>query len=67
MSVNYSAISTNMRLGNTSMIPSLGMQYAQLPASMLEAGLAPMGPLVETSHHIHPQDNSVHRSHPSSQ
>lgn len=37
---------TNMRLGNTSMIPSLGMQYAQLPASMLEAGLAPMGPLV---------------------
>lgn len=37
---------TNMRLGNTSMIPSLGMQYAQLPATMLEAGLAPMGPLV---------------------
>ena len=37
---------TNMRLGNTSMIPSLGMQYAQLPSSILEAGLAPMGPLV---------------------
>jgi hypothetical protein len=37
---------TNMRLGNTSMISSLGMQNAQLPATMLEAGLAPMGPLV---------------------
>lgn len=37
---------TNMRLGNTSMIPSLGMQYAQLPSTILEAGLSPMGPLV---------------------
>ncbi len=37
---------TNMRLGNTSLIPSMGMQYAQLPASLLEASLAPMGPLV---------------------
>lgn len=37
---------TNMRLGNTSMIPSMGMQYAQLPATMLESALAPMGPLV---------------------
>ena len=28
------------------MIPSMGMQYAQLPATMLESALAPMGPLV---------------------
>ena len=31
---------TNMRLGNTSLIPSMGMQYAQLPATMLESALA---------------------------
>lgn len=37
---------TNMRLGNTSLIPALGMQNAQLPATLLEAALAPMGPLI---------------------
>jgi len=40
---------TNMRLGNTGMIPALGMQYAQLPAAQLEAALAPMGPLIRNT------------------
>jgi hypothetical protein len=40
---------TNMRLGNTSLIPALGMQYAQLPATLLESALAPMGPLVRNA------------------
>jgi hypothetical protein len=40
---------TNMRLGNTSLIPALGMQNAQLPATLLEAALAPMGPLVRNA------------------
>jgi hypothetical protein len=40
---------TNMRLGNTGMIPALGMQYAQLPATQLEAALAPMGPLIRNT------------------
>jgi hypothetical protein len=40
---------TNMRLGNTSLIPALGMQNAQLPATLLEAALAPMGPLIRNT------------------
>jgi hypothetical protein len=40
---------TNMRLGNTSLIPALGMQNAQLPATLLEAALAPIGPLVRNA------------------
>jgi hypothetical protein len=40
---------TNMRLGNTSLIPALGMQNAQLPATLLEAALAPIGPLIRNA------------------
>jgi hypothetical protein len=40
---------TNMRLGNTSLIPALGMQNAQLPSTLLEAALAPMGPLIRNT------------------
>jgi hypothetical protein len=34
----------NMRLGNTGMIPGLGMQSAMLPSLYGEAALAPYGP-----------------------
>jgi hypothetical protein len=40
---------TNMRLGNTSLIPALGMQNAQLPSTLLEAALAPIGPLIRNA------------------
>ena len=36
----------NMRLGNSGMINSLGLNQAMLPGLSLEAGLSPLGPLV---------------------
>jgi hypothetical protein len=36
----------NMRLGNSGMINSLGLNQAMLPGLSMEAGLSPLGPLV---------------------
>lgn len=36
----------NMRLGNSGMINSLGLNQAMLPGLSIEAGLSPLGPLV---------------------